>query len=278
MNEFGRLDIVSRETFNIPALSRPYKVVQITDAHVSAAYEDEAAPVQDAAPRRARVFYATPESSVETWFSLVEKANAEKPDLVVLTGDIVDFPSRRNLDVLAEGLHRLQAPYVFCVGNHDWSFDFDYHTANAVATELPKFAHFSRNGTTAYSLLDMGEFSVLAVDNSLDQVAEEALTGWHAACALQKPVILALHVPFCADDFPENGLRAACEVWGSYGCMGENGIKPNATTARFIEAVTADDSPVAAVLAGHLHFEHRDRLTEKIDQHVSAAFSIISLV
>ena len=40
----------------------------------------------------------------------------------------------------------------------------------------------------------------------------------------------------------------------------------------------APNSPVAAVLAGHLHFEHRDRLTDTLDQHISAALSIITLV
>lgn len=278
MNEFGRHEIVSRETFHVPNLSRQYTVVQITDTHVSAAYEHEAECVRDAAIRRARVFYATPEESVERWFTLIDKANAENPDIVVLTGDIVDFPSLRNMDVLAEGLRRLNAPYVFCVGNHDWSYDFDYHSESAVANELPKFAVFSRNGTTAYSLCDMGEFALLAVDNSSDQVPPAALDGLAAARALEKPLLLAIHVPLCADDFPENGLRAACAYWGHYACMGENGIKPNEVSSRFIADVTAEDSPVAAVLAGHLHFEHRDRLTDRLEQHVSASLSVIKLV
>lgn len=278
MNEFGRHEIVSHETFLLPTLTRKHTIVQITDVHISAAYDDEAANVRDAAVRRARVFYATPEESVARWYTLIENANAHSPDLVVLTGDIVDFPSRRNMDVLEEGLHRLHAPYVFCVGNHDWSYDFDYHTANAAANELPKFARYSANGTTAYSLYDAGEFAVLAVDNGCDQVVPDALEGLAAARALQKPLLLALHVPFCADAFPENGLRAECERWDGYGCMGENGIRPNDVTARFISEVTADDSPVAAVLAGHLHFAHRDRLTATLDQHISASMSVITLV
>ena len=278
MNEFGRHDIVSRETFSLPALSKPYTIVQITDTHVSSAYEDEGEQVCDAAVRRARVFYATPEVSEERWFSLIDQAKAAHPDVVVFTGDILDFPSRRNIDVLEEGLRRLSAPYVFCVGNHDWAYDFDYHTPNAVANELPKYARYSHNNTTAYSLLDAGEFAVLAVDNSCDQIAPEAMDGLQKAFALNKPIVLALHVPFCADDFPENGLRDECMRWDGYACMGDNGIQPNETTAHFIEAVKAEDSPVAAVLAGHVHFKHRDRLTERLDQHISASLSIISLV
>lgn len=278
MNEFGRHDIVSREAFRLPSLARAYTVVQITDVHISAAYDDEEERVRDAAPRRAHVFYATPEESVARWFALVEKANAAHPDVVVLTGDIVDFPSRRNMDVLEEGLRRLNAPYVFCVGNHDWAYDFDYQTPHAVAEELPKFARYSRSGTTAYSLYDAGEFAVLAVDNARDQIDPAALDGLTAAEALNKPIVLALHVPFCADDFPENGLKAECERWDGYGCMGENGIVPNADTARFIERIKAADSRVAAVLAGHLHFEHRDRLTSTLDQHISASLSVITLV
>ncbi len=39
MNEFGRHEIVSHETFGLPALTRNFTVVQITDVHISAAYE-----------------------------------------------------------------------------------------------------------------------------------------------------------------------------------------------------------------------------------------------
>jgi predicted MPP superfamily phosphohydrolase len=51
----------------------------------------------------------------------VDMANAEKPDLVLLTGDFVCH-SQRYLDQLVEVVRRFQAPVIAVLGNHDhWS-------------------------------------------------------------------------------------------------------------------------------------------------------------
>ena len=49
---------------------------------------------------------------------------------------------------------------------------------------------------------------------------------------------------------------------------------PNATTAEFMELILAEDSPVKAVLAGHLHFKYTIKLNENITEYVlDKAFS-----
>lgn len=53
--------------------------------------------------------------------------------------------------------------------------------------------------------------------------------------------------------------------------MGVNGCYPNEVTGEFIDLVLAKESPVVLVLAGHIHFYHRDMLNERVPQIVTGA-------
>lgn len=64
--------------------------------------------------------------------SAVELTNAEKPDLVVITGDFVCH-SQLYLDSMMETLSRLEAPAIAVLGNHDY-----WSGANEVARALSR--------------------------------------------------------------------------------------------------------------------------------------------
>lgn len=278
-----KFERITEKTIIIPGITREYKLFHMSDVHVVASYDYEAPEVKDASVRRVPYFFVSQQDSIDKWYTLVNEANAIKPDAVLLTGDIVDFPSQKNLDILEDGLNKLAVPYVYCVGNHDWSFDYNYHTQNSLETQLPLFEKFTNGENACYSILDMGEFAIAALNNSMEQIDPIALKGLKKAVALKKPVIVTMHIPLCADNFPENTLKEdTMEYWKGYICIGENGIKPNDVSKEFIDIVTADDSPIAAIVAGHIHFAHQDKITDKINQYVcwegnKAAYTILTV-
>ena len=65
------------------------------------------------------------------------------------------------------------------------------------------------------------------------------------------------------------------EVWGTYGdnkskvTLGINGICPDPVTQEFLDLILSDDSPVVLVLAGHIHFYHKDALNNNTVQIVT---------
>ncbi len=88
---------VTTPTLVVPGLDAAHdglKVAQLSDIHVGV---------------------ETPEQRV---LSAVETVNAAKPDLVLLTGDLVTF-SREPLERLSRLLSGLQAPVFAVLGNHD---------------------------------------------------------------------------------------------------------------------------------------------------------------
>ena len=92
---FGRHGAVKRHKIVAPGLATPFRLVHLSDIHVS--------PVMGRADMA----------------RLVADTNALSPDLVVVTGDLVMPFSEDRHEWLLEGLAAIRAPVAACPGNHD---------------------------------------------------------------------------------------------------------------------------------------------------------------
>lgn len=84
-------------------------------------------------------------------------------------------------------------------------------------------------------------------------VVSDVLEPYRELLSLGKPVIVLLHVPLATDTL----LTRAKEDWSSPVVLGAGnygGIYPNETSTAFIELTLAENSPVVALFAGHVHF------------------------
>ena len=78
-------------------LSKTYKVVMASDFHLG---------------------YHNPRKELSRWVDMI---NAEKPDFILIAGDIIDGSMRPLLEEkMAEEFHRLTAPVYACLGNHEF--------------------------------------------------------------------------------------------------------------------------------------------------------------
>ena len=78
-------------------LPKDYKVVMASDLHLG---------------------YHNPRKELARWVDMI---NAEKPDFILIAGDIIDGSMRPLLEErMAEEFHRLQAPVYACLGNHEF--------------------------------------------------------------------------------------------------------------------------------------------------------------
>jgi uncharacterized protein len=109
---------ISRHKFQMPQLEKPLKLVQLTDLHFGR-------------------FMFEPE--VRAW---VKATMLEKPDLIVITGDIVDrVISSQALDSVAFELSKLSAPLgVFAtLGNHDYWYVNQDQSVHGLVKRLEKY-------------------------------------------------------------------------------------------------------------------------------------------
>ena len=263
--------IVKEEIF-LPGLEEEYDLLFLTDTHVVVMSEEDTTREKASAGERKEQFQNEEGVYSEQQFGdWMDYAKEMQPDAVLLGGDIIDSPSAGNVVFLEMELGKLQVPYLYTPGNHDWTYEWDYMTENAVEEYLPRLEQFM-NDSPALQSLDVGELRIIAVDNSTNQVAEGILEEYEKLLQTERKVIVMLHVPLIT----QSVLTQAKEVWESPVVLGGGnygGIYPNETSQKFLELTTAADSPVELVLAGHVHFYDKDYIDgeKKVLQIVGAA-------
>lgn len=257
MVDFIQPDHVREEYLVIEGLEKEYELLFITDTHVIVKSEEDDTQVAANAEVRFPVFAdAAGVSAAEQFPYWMEYANEREVDAVLFGGDIIDYPSSSNIEFLNENISELEMPYLYTLGNHDWTYPWEYMTEKAKTEYIPALQPMiSADGII--QVLDMGDFLVVSVDNSSGQINPEALEQYTEILEQEKPVIVMIHVPYVTDPL----LSKANELWNTPVAIGAGnygGIYPSEESTVFLEATTAEDSPVIAVLAGHVHFYDKE--------------------
>jgi len=265
---------------HIPQLEQDYEIWLFSDSHITLENGTEEEQTALYAAERKQVFTNDTGFSSDIIFSqFIDRANEKKPDLILFGGDIIDFPSEANVTFLKNELQRLEVPYIMTYGNHDWTFPWEYMTEQGVAAYHSLFeecitGNLSSDGSaqlqkkilTSYGneyakVLELTDMVVVAIDNSSNQVAPDALTVLEQAYDLNKPVILLQHVPFSTEAL----IARAAQDWGSPVTLGmqvHGGIAPNDVSKRVWDMTHEEESLIKAVFAGHAHFAYEEALSD----------------
>ncbi len=255
--DFIQPDHVREEYLVIEGLEKEYELLFITDTHVIVQSDEDDEQIRMNAEQRIPIFKdAAQVSSAEQFPHWMEYANERGVDAVLFGGDIIDYPSVSNVEFLKENISKLEMPYMYTLGNHDWTYPWEYMTDRAKTEYIPMLEPMIEDGGTI-KVMDMQDFIVVSVDNSSNQVNPDALNAYLEVLEKGKPVIVLVHVPFMT----QSVLSNAKDVWNSpvvIGAGNYGGIYPSEESVAFVEATTAENSPVIAVLAGHVHFYDKD--------------------
>lgn len=262
-------------TIPVKGLKKDFKILHFTDLHACALDETEKSAMEpvrrDYIPPRQGLFGGgRPYPSEAALPALIRYGEEISADLILMTGDIIDFPSEANLTLLKTCVDSCRVPVLFITGNHDWSYADDYHTESAVATYLPRVDAIS-NCVDHAVVYETDGVLVCAVDSGLHRIREETLavylTAARRAKAEGKALILALHVPIHAETLVEDTVR----VWRQELTIGEGAFgADDPTTMAFYNTVTTEsDLAPDAVIAGHLHFDHEDIFPNGIHQYIT---------
>lgn len=254
----------------IPELQNEYEVWFFADSHII--ITDDSAPeeVQNYAAERQPVFannMGVEPARIFTQF--IEQANAEQPDLILFGGDILDFPSDANIAFLKEELGKLSVPYLFIMGNHDWTYPWEYMTPEGAQKYRPLLEEIT--GTDSYvGITEWEDIVFLAIDNSSNQVAQEAAEGIEQVYAMGKPIVLVQHVPFSSEAL----IARAKEDWANPVTLGmqvHGGIPVNPVSDALYKNVLDDESQIRLVLAGHVHFAYEEQIAGRTTEIITDA-------
>lgn len=192
--------------------------------------------------------YNEPYSELEYDAQFMELINeANRHDAVVLTGDTMDFVSGANLRLMEKGIASLTVPYAIVCGNHEPPQEIPDDMALSVMKQ-------------PFSLLDLGDLLIASFNNNERAVSTEQLAALRALKKQEKPVLVIFHIPVMTEENRDALLEAGVYFQFNYdGCPQEN--------LDFIAELTAEDSPVAAVFTGHLHFSSVTEIANGVMQY-----------
>lgn len=265
---------VKKEEVSVSGLTKEHRIFFLADSHISMCDERDAEVMEKAKSRESSFAFegVLPQDRFD---SLIDYANESDFELVILGGDIIDSAMYSSIEHVENKLGELSSPYILLMGNHDFEYGSEYFSETAYNIYLPRLANVRSN--QPYQVLETEDIIYFSLDDCnkrIDSVAVEALK---EEAAKGKPMVVALHTPIEPLTGDMSLVEDSISKWGASDAgkskvtLGVNGCYPDPTTKEFIDFVSAEDSPVVLVLAGHVHFYHRDMLNNDTIQLVTGA-------
>jgi 3',5'-cyclic AMP phosphodiesterase CpdA len=127
-------------TLHVNGLEKEFSVMHITDSHISFDDKNDEAYIQYSARMKEAFIPGTqkhiktgkPCDSLGCFEEILETAKKKKAEHIILTGDIINYPSQNAVLKIIGLLDRTGIPWVYTAGNHDWCI-FQSHRAMSPA-------------------------------------------------------------------------------------------------------------------------------------------------
>ena len=252
-------------------LEKPVKLLHVTDTHLALADERDDERKHALAKRLGA---PDKEKYLKEHIAYAE----EHCDLLVHTGDLMDFVSHANVDYAREVVKNEK--FFFIAGNHD----FSQYVGEAWEDDAYRMNSYMQMGygigvPMFFNSRIVGGVNIVGIDNSYYHFADWQL--WRLKREVEKglPVVLAIHDPLFEQSLYDDHMnRFPGEPTYLVGCDEEHLLpysefravqqRPDAPTLRFIDYVK-NEPLIKAILTGHLHYSFESDITQTLPQLVT---------
>ena len=261
---------VYEEKIDIEGLEEPFTIIYIADAHICLC-DDRDAEVKDICESRYKEFERDSLGSEKNFSIVMDYVKKEKPDLVIFGGDMADEATFASIEYIEKEIGKLKCPYLFIMGNHDFAYGNEYFSEKAYGDYFTRFDALNEV-KEGCQIKEYDDFAILLLDDCNNQVCDETIDAIKQLKESGKEVIIAGHVPILPLYEETDIVERTNEIWGGdeYGqsrvLMGDGAVYPKGATPYLIAFASDDDGPVRLLLAGHIHFYHRDKINENAVQ------------
>jgi len=254
--------------------TKPFSVLHISDTHLTAAYDDEGEKKRKLREARTRTFGGRQEEALRDSLAWAK----QHVDYVVHTGDLIDWQSRANFDLVKK---YFGAEIVGSMGNHEFSPDMWLSEPKESHTEA--FKEKSRAALSATYPFDISfaarvvnGVNFITLDDVYGTVTPAQVARFKAEAAKGLPLVLCMHVPFHTDVT----WTATDKYWGRADRRFTSAAVPtprgdykrqqeDPTTRDFI-AYLKGEPLLKAILSGHEHITVEDRFSPTATIHLVA--------
>jgi len=173
--------------------TKPFSVLHVSDTHLTAVYPHEDKWKQEMSRADTPIFGAKQEEALSEAVAYAER----HCDFLLHTGDLIDFVSESNLDIVKR---LLPGGCLGALGNHEYShygwLVKKAGTAGPGREEtrkmLSKFCPFR----LPIAAKEVNGVMFVAMDDADGAVSEDQIKEFRRIAAMGKPIILCQHVPF----------------------------------------------------------------------------------
>ncbi len=268
--------ILQREKIDL-GIEKPIRILHLSDTHICEADERDDERKCRLAETRHKVFEKEPGDCIR-YFDEALAYGKENSDLIVHTGDLIDFVSVRNIEIMAE---KLKGTNTFmAAGNHEFSL----YVGEALEDTAYKMQSFDKIEAVAPNPLAfashiLGGVNFVSVDDSYYLFTSEQLEALQKEVEKGLPIVLMMHNPIHTDDlynYQMHDRKSQCafltgtpdELLAAYNEKRRAQHKPDAPTLEFIDYVK-NQPLIKLILAGHLHFNYKTYVTPTLPQIVT---------
>ncbi len=250
-------------------LEKPFSVLHISDTHFTAAYPDENEKKQKLREVRTKTFGGRQEEAFRDSLAWAKK----NVDYVVHTGDLIDWQSRANYDLVKK---YLGTDICCALGNHEFShsmwLDKEERSEAYKATSRAQLTDTFGCDIELQSTVVNG-VNFVTIDDVYGYVTARQVERFAAEVKKGLPIVLCMHVPFISDEIwlahekfwkPNRKFTSAAvpNARGDYLRQ-----KTDVVTRDFI-AYLKKEPLLKAILAGHLHITMQDRFSPTAMQYI----------
>ena len=240
----------------------PFSVLHISDTHLTDAYSDEDQWKQRLKVRSTAHFGGFQEAALRESVAWA-KANC---DNLLHTGDVIDWHSRKNLDLVKKYLGK---ECFGAIGNHEYTLYHYLEKDSGVRKSVEEMRELLAGYypfTIEFDSRVINGVNFVSLDDALGKVTAGQVKRFRAEVAKGLPIVLLKHVPFYTDFI----WTAAQKYWNSgtrYHSMAipqrkhEALIQVNDPLTRDFIAYLKTVKELKAVLAGHEHITIQDRFS-----------------
>jgi len=226
-------------SISIPGYNDSIRILQITDTHIDIPNEQEADLARYG--ERMHTAYMNPrrhysrdisKSTVEFFDDLLLRAKEENVELLLLTGDIVNFPSAVSVQYVYDRLTETGIPWLYTSGNHDWHYEAMEGMPDSLRSVWEEKALkplYNDLNPLYYSQVING-INFVNIDNSTGETTSEQAAYLRNQLTKPEPVVLLSHIPYNLG-------------------RGVNGVD----TPGFKDLLLSSDDKIIAIISGHVH-------------------------
>ena len=260
-------------------VGKPFSLLHLSDTHLTAVYPEEAENKRIVSEARTnRCFGGRQEDSLRDTLSWA-KANC---DFVLHTGDLIDFQSRANYDLVKKYFG--DGFMTGCLGNHE--FTPEMWLSDPKESRDEAFKDRTRKDLADVYPFDLSFHS--KVVNGVNFVMLDDVYGYVTAAQVAKfetevakglPIILCMHVPFFTDEI----IRCCTKFWANPSRYRDSVVPAPEKSVSKQDLLVQRDDPVTrdfisylksekllrGILSGHLHIALEERFSPTAVQYVA---------